>query len=322
MNYAYIVDSQATRYQYSTLSETHVFSPTFLSTARFSYSRSKFLTTSRDGISGPQFSFAPGQEIGTVTVAGLSGINPDTAPDIDATQNIFTWSDDLFYTRGRNSLKFGALINHYQQYLLYDLNKTGIVSFSSVAAFLQAQAKSISILDPSSIPQLLFRYNTLGFYVQDDLRLTSNFTLNLGLRYEFLTTPDEIRNHSASLRDLIHDVNRTIGPPFENPSLENFGPRFGFAWDVMGNGRTAVRGGFAELYDIGDLGEAWLNAVAGNPPFTLLSTVNNPSVFTIPFTIPASAAEKRSAKLTTIPHSPIYWISILQSSGNCLSRWL
>jgi hypothetical protein len=41
----------------------------------------------------------------------------------------------------------------------------------------------------------------------------------------------------------------TIGIPFKNPTLKNFSPRVGFAWDIMGDGKTALRGGFAVLYD-------------------------------------------------------------------------
>ena len=86
--------------------------------------------------------------------------------------------------------------------------------------------------------------------MQDDWRVTPRLTLNLGMRYEPITTYAEVNGISASMRNYLTDPTTTIGPPFRNPSLRNLSPRFGFAWDVFGNGRTAIRGGFAVLYDL------------------------------------------------------------------------
>ena len=79
--------------------------------------------------------------------------------------------------------------------------------------------------------------------MQDDFRTTPRVTLNLGLRYEFFTVPADKDGRDSTLRNLITDASYTVGPPFINPSLKNFGPRLGFAWDVAGDGRTSIRGG-------------------------------------------------------------------------------
>ena len=87
------------RYQWGTLSESHVFSPVLLNTFRYSYSKTLSVNNPvSSGLLGPQFSLAPGQEIGSVSVGGLSGFGAQAPGGVR--QNLFTWSDDLFYTRG------------------------------------------------------------------------------------------------------------------------------------------------------------------------------------------------------------------------------
>ena len=115
--YPQFIDILASRGQYSTLSESRIVSATLLNTFRFSYSRFMTDIQSPSGIIGPQYSLVPGLEIGGIGVGGFTTLAPDTnAPQLRK-QNIFTWSDDIFYTRARHSLKFGMLINRYQQYI-------------------------------------------------------------------------------------------------------------------------------------------------------------------------------------------------------------
>ena len=64
---------------------------------------------------------------------------------------------------------------------------------------------------PGSILDRTYHYSTLGFYAQDDVRVRPNFTLNVGLRYEFNTTYQEQHNHHAALRDIGNDPTTTIG---------------------------------------------------------------------------------------------------------------
>ena len=295
-SYPQFLENAASRSQYTTVSENHVFSPRLLNIFRFSYSRTKIKLDSLSGLIGPQFSFVPGLEIGTLNIGGVSGLGGDLATPVHHKQNIFTWSDDAFYARGRHSLKFGTLINRYQQYIMANTFARGTVSFANLASFLQARPTSYSAATPDSITDRTYHYTTMGFYLQEDLRVRSNLMLNLGLRYEFLTQPQEVRGHGAALRDVQHADKTTLGPPFLNPSLRNLSPRFGFAWDLRGNGQTAVRGGFGLLYDIGNLGTALMAGTAATPPFssrsTMTSTPTNPISFTIPFFFPKEVEGK------------------------------
>jgi hypothetical protein len=273
------------RSSFATLSEDHVFSPALLNTFRTSFSRTHPVNPSPSGIIGPQYSFVPGMEIGAINIGSVTTLGPNVAPT-NFRQNIFTWSDDVFYTHGRHSLKFGTLINHYQQYLLTFVNSVGTVTFANVNNFLQGQTSTYSAQTPGSLRDRTYQFNTLGFYAHDDFRVLPNLTFNLGLRYEFITVPRETHGKEAALRDILRDAATTLGPAFENMSLRNFSPRFGFAWDVTGHGKTAVRGGFAELYDIGAFGVSFVIASQATPPFSSFSAVGTPSTLTLPLFFP------------------------------------
>nr|MDQ3821499.1 TonB-dependent receptor [Acidobacteriota bacterium] len=80
-----------------------------------------------------------------------------------------------------------------------------------------------------------YRQSLTGFYFQDDWKFNKRLTLNLGLRYEFATAPTETHGRIANLRN-VTDTSSTVGEPFFKPTRKAFSPRFGFAWDVFGDG--------------------------------------------------------------------------------------
>ena len=84
-------------------------------------------------------------------------------------------------------------------------------------------------------------------YFQDEWRVRPRLTLNLGIRYEFITSPTEVAGRIANLREQFAPDVIVGNPYFLNPSLKNFAPRVGFAYDPTGDGKTSIRGGFGCL---------------------------------------------------------------------------
>jgi TonB dependent receptor-like, beta-barrel len=284
------------RNQYLTLSENHIFSGTLLNTARASFSRTQSNGLTSSPFIGPQYSYFPGRIMGSVSITGYTGFGPAASTPAPETQNVFSESDDLVDTHGSHTLKFGALINHFQAYTGNGSSWQGSASFTSLPNFLQGIWSTESGNTPGSFPFRTYHYNSLGFYGQDDWHPLPRFTVNIGLRYEFITTPQEVAGHAANLVDLRNDAAPTLGVTFKNPSLLNFSPRLGFAWDVTGDGKTSVRGGFVELYDVSSFGQSLVITSQGSPPYSTSSSATNsktsPAIFALPFTFTPSQVGK------------------------------
>lgn len=106
-----------------------------------------------------------------------------------------------------------------------------------------------------------------GFFGQDDWKVTQKLTLNLGLRYEYFTNPAEqyARQSNFDLTTGHLVLAQNSSDTLTDTDKNNWGPRVGFAYDIKGNGRAVVRGGYGMFYflDRGGIG----NQLAQNPPF-------------------------------------------------------
>ena len=227
----------------------------------------------------PNLAFIAGQnEMGVISVGGLTLLggtaqNPNTS-------NSFYWtfSNDVSYMAGRHLLKTGGLVEHLRTNKLTATNIRGGYTFANVQTLLAGKPTRFVGVPPGAQLERV-RPNTLyGFYVQDDYRATDRLTLNLGLRYEFYTIPAEMNGLDTSLRNIFTDSSFTVGPPFaENPSFNNWAPRVGFAWDVKGDGRTAIRGGIGLYHDTDGPFNSALGIAAFAPPFAATATIANPT---------------------------------------------
>lgn len=244
------------RNQFTTLEEKHIFSPVLLNTLRFSFNRNindqpepplvdipSELWFNDQGVT---FGLEP---LGSISISGsTSGTGTYNFNPKEFTLNVFELSDDINYTSGNHSLKFGLIAKRWQLNMHSGLDLRGRYSFRGLPQFLRGEAREFRSQAPGSDGVRGLRQNLFGFYVQDNYAVRPGLTLNLGLRYEFVTVPTEVNGKLANHHNLL-DAETTVGPPWENPSLNNFAPRIGFSWDPFGDGRTAIRAGYGIFYD-------------------------------------------------------------------------
>lgn len=271
--------SSVSRNQFFTVEHRRIATAALLSTARFSHSRLRFEQLPLLP-STPALAFLPGQEaVGLITVSGLTNLGGLLALN-PSTNNSFYWtfSDDVSYTRGRHLLKVGALIETLRTNKLTAANIRGTYAFANLQNFLAGVPRQFSGVLPGAQLERVRRNTLFGFYVQDDFRAKDRFTLNLGLRYELFTLPLEVDGLDTALVNLLTDTDFTKGALFaRNPSLKNFAPRLGFAWDVAGDGRTAVRGGAGLYHDTDGTYNSAFGISTFSPPFAATTTINAPA---------------------------------------------
>ncbi|MFI5057365.1 MAG: carboxypeptidase regulatory-like domain-containing protein [Candidatus Acidiferrales bacterium] len=255
-----LLSNVVSRRQVVTLHEQQELSATLLNAARFGFSRAVGISGGVSQVLNPSmhnaaYSFVPGEFAGTVqSVPGVTSfLGGPTAQGTLSSSRFLSWNsfqggDDLFLTRGIHALKFGAFVERMQNNELVFSSVNGAFRFDSLANFLTNQPHVFQGVASTSVPDIGLRQTLLGLYAQDDVRLQRNVTINLGLRYEMVTVPTESQNRISNLHN-VTDAQPHVGAPFFlNPTLRNFEPRLGFAWNPRG-GKTLIRSGFG-IFDV------------------------------------------------------------------------
>jgi hypothetical protein len=243
-----------TKRQLVTVEETHLFSSVLVNTLRFGFNNIFAAAPSGGKAISPlaadtSLGFTPGDTAGFISVPGLTQFTGGLGATRPA---VFHWHDyqvydNVFLTKGIHSLKFGANVERIQDNQLS--SSAPAFRFDSLQGFLTNHPASLSSDGLGTVTSRGIRESLFGAYLQDDIRLRPNLTINAGLRYEMATVPSEVQGKLASLHSLSGSQIFTGNPVFTNPSLRDFEPRVGFSWDPFRSGKTAVRGGFG-MFDV------------------------------------------------------------------------
>jgi Carboxypeptidase regulatory-like domain/TonB-dependent Receptor Plug Domain len=242
--------------QMVSIQETHIINPSTLNSAHIGFNRDNAgspysATAINPAAADPAYGFVPGDSAGAVQVPGLVTFSGGLSA---ANPLLFRWNswqgyDDISHTTGIHSLTFGANIERIQDNQLSADTPGGYYQFNSLSDFIANRPLSLLATEPGTITNRNLRQTIFGAYFEDDLRLRSNLTVNLALRYEGASIPSEINGKLSNLRVLKGNTPFLGNPYLANPTHKNFEPRVGFAWDPFKDGKTSIRSGFG-VYDI------------------------------------------------------------------------
>jgi hypothetical protein len=269
------------RNQFFTGEYQQVLSNRTLNTVRLGFSRTRIGQNVQSNTTEALPVFVPGRDFaGAIDIGGMKRFGPQSSANLRLVQNVFSLSNDLVHTRGRHTIKAGGLIERYQDNMVNPTFSLGIYRFANLNTFLRATPANFIGLTPEAQFDRYWRFTLFGFYLQDDFQVTPRLTLNGGLRYEFHTMPSDIYGRDSALPDLTASE-PTTGQLYDNSSYKNVSPRAGFAWDVFGDGRTAVRGGYGLYFNTNS--HQNLIVTVTNPPATPRPVIINPTFPSPPF---------------------------------------
>lgn len=182
----------------------------------------------------------------TLGVAGVGGAIGFSTDGEDILRDGSNWSLEQVFgkTIGRHSLRFGGSYGRLR--VTRENIETPSVRYANINDFLANQPNFVQVT--FGVDEFAIYASNVGFFIQDDFRLSRNLVLNLGIRYDYYTVPAE-RDGRFFNRDAPFGAG-----PFRSPDSiylsdrNNFSPRAGFAYTVDSSGKTVVRGGFGMFH--------------------------------------------------------------------------
>ncbi len=287
--------------QHAVANWTHIFSPKWLSEVRVGYSRLKVLNLQEDydvdvvnrlGIQGltdvgktPFNNGAP-----RLAITGYGALGGGTSQPQGRAENTYHYVGTMTYVQGTHTFKMGG---DYFRFLFNSFNtSTGRGSFSFDGRYTGNSVADLLTGLPFQASRALgepFHNAVLissGAYFQDDWKISSRLTLNLGIRYELYPAlterVDKLSSFDPATNTLIVAGGREaylgpggrvlvrsradVGRQVYNTDFNNFAPRIGLAWRPANSGKTVIRAGFGMFYDIQMVGNG-ITPLSRSTPF-------------------------------------------------------
>jgi hypothetical protein len=316
-----------TKDHFISVEERHILSPRLVNLAHVSFSRTwedanvYGSPTVANGVVTPGtiasagthplqfFGTSAGREDGNFgSFAGITAIGASATLPFYLVPNKFQYGDDVIWTSGAHSIKTGITVTRMRENTWAPFQVGTAWTFTTLANFMGGNPSTVtgqlsSAQDPTSDATKDYRYTVFTPYFDDQWKVTSKLTVTLGLRYSPTTKIGSVRHKEFQLTN----------PPFgtwvpttestkDNPSLMNFDPRIGLAWDPFSDHKTSIRASFGMFRNViysRDMNH-WLQppfqiatqTSGSNPPLQYLGTcATSCSPFTIatsPGTIPTN----------------------------------
>ena len=225
------------------LSEYHDFTPSLINELRLGYNR--YFNNTPTG----NFKFPGLDQFPNLQFQDLNGlqIGPDPNAPQSTVQNTYQLTDNITWTHGKHTFTFGFDGRRSIAPSVFVQRERGDYEYSTIDLYLHDVAPDVVAQRTLGKPTYYGNDWRLYGYVNDSWRFRPNFTINLGLRYEYTSVP---------LSDNLQALNAVSSVPgvlvFHKPQTQdkNFAPRIGLAWSPGRSGNTSIRAGFGMAYDV------------------------------------------------------------------------
>jgi hypothetical protein len=283
--------NESLREQVASVQEQHVFSQSLLNTARFGYSRGSYFFTGIVPVSGVS-GWVSGDPVGAIVISGstasngastITGAGANTGSNNLTARNLFTWDDHIYWSHGRNQVEAGVWLQRVQSNDLLAQDQYGQASFSTETTFLQGTVATFTLVPAPT--ELGWRSLEGAAFVEDTIKVTPRLEVRAGFRSESTNGWNEAQGRASNYA-IVNGVLQTT-PIVGNSALwtnrAKFlpAPRVGFAWDVWGNGKTAVRGGFGLYHGLLDTLDYRLDQTA---PYNTAESIKKIAASSLNFT--------------------------------------
>jgi outer membrane receptor protein involved in Fe transport len=323
---------------------TNVWSPRFTTQSKFVFNRLNSTQPLGDAPVGPTLYMRSSvTSLNNINIAlpGYLPYNPGSSIPFGGPQNFVQLYEDSTFVKGSHDIRFGGTYTYFVDDRTFGAYETSVLTLGTTIGnaldnLVLGQLRQFqSAVDPQghfpgqtvSLPlsppsfERSNRYNEWAVYVTDAWRPSSRVTLNLGLRYEYFGVQHNkdpkldsnfYLGSGANIFEQIRNGSVQIAPDSPvgglwAPDRNNFAPRLGFAWDVTGDGRTSIRGGYSIGYER-NFNNVTFNVIQNPPNYAVVSLVAGTDVPVIPLSTD-NAGPLAGTGAVTLPRTSLRFVN-------------